>query len=219
MNIIILGPQGSGKGTQAELLAQRFQLEHVDMGKTLREVAKQDTLLGKEIYNVQNVKQALVSNKVFREVLALKLGSLPREQGLIIDGAPRNLDQARYVEELLQQFGRRVDKMIFVDISRKESARRVSQRWVCDVCHKALIMGKDFSEENKACPKCSGSISQRSDDTILGIKKRLEVFEKETVPVIEYFRNKKLVVEVDGSRSIKEVFEDILSQILREDQS
>lgn len=217
MNLIILGPQGSGKGTQAKLLAQRFQLEHIDMGKALREVAKQDTPLGKEIYNVQNVTQTLVSDKVFRKALALKLGSLPREQGIIIDGAPRNLDQAEYVEELLQQFGRHIDGIIFVNISHEESARRVSQRWICDKCHATLIIGKDVSEKNKVCPKCSGSISQRSDDTPLGVKRRLEVFEKETMPVIEYFRNKNLVVEADGSQSIEKVFEDIFSQMPRKD--
>ena len=217
MNLIILGPQGSGKGTQAERLAQKFQLEHVDMGKTLREVAKQDTPLGKEIYNVQNITQTLVSDEVFKEVLALKLGSLPREQGLIIDGAPRNLDQARHVEKLLQQFGRHIDKMIFVNISYEESVRRVSQRWICNACQATLIMGKDVFEENKVCLKCSGSISQRSDDTSVGIKKRLEVFEKETVPVIEYFRNKNLVVEVDGSQSIEKVFEDIVFLISKGD--
>lgn len=217
MNLIILGPQGSGKGTQAERLAKRFQLDHIDMGRTLREVAKKDTPLGKEIYNVQNVTQTLVSDKVLAEVLDLKLGSLSREQGVIIDGAPRNIDQARYVEELLKRFGRHIDKIIFVNISHEESTRRVSRRWICNACQANLIMEQDISAASNVCPKCSGNISQRGDDTPDGIKKRLEVFEKETVPVIEYFRSKNLVIEVDGSQSIEKVFEDILSQILKED--
>lgn len=213
MNLIILGPPGSGKGTQAERLSRKFNLEHIDMGKTLREVAKQNTPLGNEIYSVQNITQSLVSDKVLKEVLELKLGSIPREQGLALDGAPRNLDQAEYVEELLKLSGRRIDKLVFVSISRKESERRVSLRRVCDACRLVFIIGKDVSSENNICPRCSGHISQRSDDTLEGIQKRLEVFEKETLPVIEYFQCKDLVVQVNGMQLEDEVFADILARV------
>ena len=102
MNIIVLGPQGSGKGTQAELLARKFHLEHIDMGKSLREVAKQDTPLGKEIYHIQNVTNTLVPSRILREVLHLKINSLPREQGILLEGVPRTPDQQGYLEEEIQ---------------------------------------------------------------------------------------------------------------------
>src|SRR4030042_5445733 len=99
MNIIVLGPQGSGKGTQAEMLATKYNLEHIDMGKSLREVAKQDTPLGREIYRIQNVTHTLVPSDILRKVLDIKLPAMFREQGVLIEGAPRTSDQREYVEE------------------------------------------------------------------------------------------------------------------------
>jgi len=136
MNLIVLGPQGSGKGTQAQLLAEKFSLDHIDMGKTLREVAKNDTPLGREIYEIQNVTKTLVPSRILKEVLHLKLSSLSREQGLIIDGAPRTIEQTKYLEEALLEIGRKITKLIFVNISEEEAKKRISKRWVCEKVQK-----------------------------------------------------------------------------------
>src|SRR3972149_6160061 len=101
MNIVILGQQGSGKGTQASLLAEKFGMEHIDMGKTLREIALSDTPLGREIYEIQNVKKTLVSSRILREILNVKLKSIPLKKGIIFDGAPRTLDQVKYFEDAM----------------------------------------------------------------------------------------------------------------------
>jgi adenylate kinase len=213
MNIIILGQQGSGKGTQAEMLAQKYNLEHLDVGGTLRELSKMDTPLGKEIYSILNVSKSLIPDEILFKVLRLKLSSLPREQGIIFDGAPRNLEQAKYLEILLKEFGKKIDKVFFINISEDESLKRISSRWMCDKCKAILIMGKDIKNPAEQCPKCEGSIRQRKDDTPEGVKKRLAVFEKETLPVVEYFREKELLIEVDGERDIKKVFSDIEKNI------
>ena len=213
MNLIVLGPQGSGKGTQAEMLAKKFDLEHIDIGKTLREVADIDMPLGREIYEIQNVTKTLVPRRILQEVLHLKLGSLPREKGLIIDGAPRTMDQAQYLEEALLEFGRKINKLIFVNIPAEESKKRISKRWVCEKCKATLIMGKDIQSADENCPICEGRIIQRIDDTPEGIEKRLKVFQEETMPVIEYFRTKNLVLEIDGQKPIEEVFEEITNKL------
>jgi len=213
MNIIVLGPQGSGKGTQAQLLAEKFSFEHIDMGKTLREVAKTDTPLGKEIYAIQNITKTLVPSRILKEVLHLKLGSLSREQGLVIDGAPRTMDQASYLEEALLEFGRKISKLIFINISEETSIERISKRWVCEKCKINLIMGKDIQSAQEQCPVCEGKIMQRVDDTPEGVHKRLEIFRNETMLVIEYFRGKNLVLEIDGQKSIEEVFEEIVNKL------
>lgn len=213
MNIIVLGPQGSGKGTQAELLSKHFQAEHIDMGAFLREVAKQNTPIGREIYEIQNVSRTLVPSRILREVFTLKLNSLPREQSIVFDGFPRNIDQANYFEEILGEFGRRITRLIFVNISAEESFKRISKRWVCGHCGNILIMGKDIDSENDKCPKCSGKIIQRTDDTKEGIEKRLRVYQEETMPVIGYFQEKGLVYEVDGEQEIEKVFKDILENL------
>lgn len=209
MNIIILGQQGSGKGTQAEMLAQKYNLEHIDMGKTLREVAKLDTPLGREIYSIQNMTKTLVPSRILREVLHIKLNSLPREQGVVFDGVPRTMDQLEYIESAMREFGRKIDKVFFVDIPEEESIARISKRWICRKCKTVLIMGKDVQSKKDPCPACQGEITQRADDTPEGIKIRLRIFKEETAPVVEYYRKKGLLVEIDGMRPIEKVFQDI----------
>ena len=128
MNLIILGPQGSGKGTQAEKLSQKFDLEHIDMGKFLREVALLDTPLGKEIHEIINIKKELVSDKILQEVIHLKIMGLPREQGIVFDGVPRNINQLEYFETVLKEAGRKIDKTVLINLSEKESLERISKR-------------------------------------------------------------------------------------------
>lgn len=212
MNIIILGPQGSGKGTQAEKLAEKFGLEHIDMGKFLREVAKQDTPLGREIYQIQNVTKTLVPSRVLKEVLHLKINSLPREQGVIFEGVPRTVDQQKYLEEALQESGRKIDAVIFINISQEESIRRISKRWTCKKGH-PLILGIDVKGRKDKCPIDGSEIFQRIDDTPEGVKKRLQVYQEETMPVIENFGGRGLLIEADGMPEPEKVFENILEKL------
>lgn len=213
MNIIVLGPQGSGKGTQAELLAKKYDLEHIDMGKSLREVAKQDTPLGKEIYHIQNVTNTLVPSRILREVLHLKLQSIPREQGVLMEGAPRTMSQREYVEEALLESGRKIDAVIFINIPEEETMKRISKRWICKKNQHVLIMGKDIKSEQDKCPIDGSEIFQRIDDTPEGIRKRLQVNHGETMPVVEGYRKRGLLLEIDGTPGIEKVFESIVAEI------
>lgn len=213
MNIVILGPQGSGKGTQAEKLAQKFNLEHIDMGKFLREVAKMDSPLGREVYQIQNVTKTLVPTRILQEVFNVKLAALSREQGIVFDGFPRNIDQAHYFEDTLGEFGRHVDKVFVINLSEKESIERISKRRMCEKCKKSFILGKDIETEKTMCPNCGGKIIQRIDDSVEGIKKRLEIFKTETSLVIDYFREKGKLIEINGDKKIEEVFDEILSKL------
>ena len=194
MNIVILGQQGSGKGTQASFLADKFDMEHIDMGKTLREIAMSDTPLGREIYEIQNVKKTLVSNKILREILSVKLKSISLKKGIVFDGAPRTFDQIGYLEDAMLEIGRKIDHVLFISIPEQESIERTSKRRSCNNCQAILIMGRGIKKETDKCPKCGGEISQRKDDTPEGIKKRLEVFRKETMPVLEYYFGLKIWV-------------------------
>lgn len=212
MNLIVLGPQGSGKGTQAEMLAKKFGLEHVDMGKSLREVAKQDSPLGKEIWHIQNVTNTLVPSRILREVLHLKINSLPREQGILFEGVPRTRDQQQYLEEEIHNSGRKIDAVIFINIPEEETMKRISKRWTCKQGH-PLIMGVDVQGEKDRCPIDGTEIYQRTDDTPAGIKKRLQVYKEETMPVIEDYRKRDLLLEINGRPAIGEVSKDILDKL------
>jgi len=186
MNIIVLGQAGSGKGTQAEILAQKFEADHFDAGKLLRQVAKMGGKLGQEIHNIINVKRELVPSRILKEIVHLRISDMPREQGIIFDGVPRNLEQAQYFSEALQSFGRKIDAVFFINIPAEESIRRISSRRICEDCKKILIMGQDVQNESEVCPVCGGKIMHRLDDTVVGVKKRLEVFNEETMPVIDF---------------------------------
>lgn len=213
MNIIILGPQGSGKGTQAELLAQKYKLEHFDTGKALRRVAMLGTPLGKEIHEIIMVRKELVPSRILREILHLELGSLPREQGIVFDGIPRNAEQAGYFDSALLEFGRKIDKVFLLNLSETEALARISKRWVCKNCKANLIMGKDVRTEREKCPGCGGEIFQREDDTPAGIRKRLGIFREDTLPIIETYKEKGLVVEIDGSQPVEKVFREITKHL------
>lgn len=212
MNLIVLGPQGSGKGTQAAKLAVCFGLEHIDMGKFLREVALLDTPLGRDIHEIINVKKELVDDRILKKVLHLKLQDLPREQGIVFDGVPRKKDQLEYFEKAMLEFGRLVGKVIVINISPEESIRRISKRRVCKKCKKVYIMGKDIKKENESC-LCGGEIVHRIDDTSDGVRKRLNIYYEETKPVIDYYKEKELVEEVNGEQSPEEVFQEILKKL------
>lgn len=219
MNIVILGSQGSGKGTQAQKLAQELGLEHIDMGKFLREVAKLDTELGQEVYKIQNVTRTLVPSRILHKVFTIKLNSIPAEQGIIFDGFPRNIDQTDYFKEAMREFGRETDVVFYIKISEEEAIKRISKRWICEKCRSVFIMGKDIKSEKEKCKECGDRIIQRSDDTLAGIKKRLSVFQEETVPVLDYFRKNNLVIEISGEQAIEKVFEDILIELKKIDDT
>ncbi|KKP80098.1 MAG: hypothetical protein A2271_00225 [Candidatus Moranbacteria bacterium RIFOXYA12_FULL_35_19] len=213
MNLIILGPQGSGKGTQAEKLSQKFDLEHIDMGKFLREVALLDTPLGKEIHEIINIKKELVSDKILQEVIHLKIMGLPREQGIVFDGVPRNINQLEYFETVLKEAGRKIDKTVLINLSEKESLERISKRRICEKCKKVFILGKDIQNMEEKCNFCGGKIIQRIDDSEEGVKKRLKIFKEETMPIVEYYKKQGKLVEINGDQGIEEVFEDILYEL------
>jgi adenylate kinase len=211
MNIVILGQQGSGKGTQAKLLAKKFKLDHFDTGKALRQIAAMDTDLGKEVYEIIMVRKELVPSRILREVLHIRLNDLGRKQGVVFDGVPRNVEQVAYFELALKEFGRKIDRVIFVDISSEESLKRIGKRFSCENCKEALICEED--NDAPVCPKCLGKLLQRADDTEEGIKKRLNIFEEETIPVIKYFEKNNLVSRINGEKNVEEVFEDIIKAL------
>lgn len=213
MNLVILGPQGSGKGTQAEKLAEKFDLEHIDMGKFLREVALLNTPLGKEVNEIINIKKELVNDEILKKVLHVKLQDLPREKGIIFDGVPRRRDQLEYFEAAMLEFGRKIDKVLFIDLSEKESIKRISIRRVCRKCKTTYILGKDIQDEKETCPKCGGEIILRPDDSEEGVRKRLGIFHKETMPVINHYEKSGKIIKINGDQTVEEVFVEILGKL------
>lgn len=183
MNLIILGPQGSGKGTQAKLLAEKLNIKHISTGNLLRQAAKEDTPKGKLIKSLQS-KGTLIPFETTLEVLEPVLKE--STQGFILDGMPRDLRQAEHLEWFLGQIKQSIDQVIYITLSKKSSYARLLKR---------------------------AQTEGRSDDTAEAIKKRLEIYSKETVPVIDHYRQQAKLIEINGEPDIDTIHQDILKKI------
>lgn len=212
MNLLIFGPQGSGKGTQADLLAEKFKLAHIETGLIFREISREDSKLGKKIKEL-NERKEMVPDEITVEVLRNKLEKIPAEMGIILDSAPRTAGQIGPVEKMMADLARPIDKAIYITLPYEESVLRITKRYACRVCYRHFVLGKDIENTENPCPTCGGPVMQRIDDTPDGVAKRLKTFYEITIPVIEQYRQRGLLIEVDGSQSKEKVFSEILKEL------
>lgn len=183
MNLIILGPQGSGKGTQAKLLAEKFNLTHVSSGSLLREFAKGDSEKAKLVADLLTTGSLLPFDIVLEVAEPVILAA---QSGFILDGTPRDVMQAEYLDWYLGERKIKIDKVILLDIPREVSLDRLAKR---------------------------AEIEHRTDDTPQAIHERLDVYHEETLPVIEHYRQQGKLIEVDGTPDIQTIFVDIVSKL------
>ena len=209
-----MGPQGSGKGTQARMLAERYDLEIFETGAVLRKIAKQDTEIGRKINEIINVKGDIVPwDFMKKEILGQKLSELDENKGIIFDGTPRIMEEAEFWNEKLKKTGRDLDYVFYVNISKEESIKRISSRKLCKENSHPLIVGKNITEEDKKCPICGSEVYRRKDDTPEKVLNRLEWSEKLLAPVIEYYKNKNMFTKINGEQSVEDVFGEIVGYI------
>lgn len=205
-NVIIIGPQGSGKGTQAHKISRELGFYHLDAGKEIRKISLEKTPLGKKVDDIINKQGRLVPNKIVVEVLEKTLQTFPKNKSIIFDGTPRRMAEVKPLEELLERSQRKITHVFFLKISKELSIKRLTHRLICSVC------GVSFSDTigQKICPECKGKLVHRADDTPKAIAERLRKYKQRTLPVIRYYRKKGMLVTIDGSKTVQEVHEQIL---------
>lgn len=208
-DLIILGPQGSGKGTQAKLLAEKFGFVHLGSGDLLREVAKEGTALGRKIHELINVEGTLAPDELIADIFKDKIANLPKAKKVILDGFPRTLRQLELMKEFWGELGRGDYKAIFVELPEDEAIRRLASRLICENCGAIYIA----SEAPAKCTRCGGKLVQRPDDRSEAIRKRLALFKKETVPLLEEFKKERSLVKIDGMPSVEEVQREIIKKL------
>ncbi len=206
-NLVILGPQGSGKGTQAELLAKKLNFVIVEAGGSLREVAKTDTDLGRRV-KAKIDKGFMAEPEEVAEVMRAKLVLLPPEQGVILESYPRSLKQYEVMKKFWPELGRGDFKVLYVDVPEEESIKRLSSRRVCEKCGRPYIGGTA-----EKCSVCGGRLVQRHDDYPEAVRTRLAWSNSELMPLVEELEREGKVTRVDGRPSIEEVYQDIIKKL------
>jgi len=213
--IILLGPPGSGKGTQAKLLCKKFGLEFFGAGDALRQRQKLNDFTGKKLKEVME-RGELVPNLIVSELWREALEKFKRKRkfnGVVSEGNPRRLVEAQLFDEALIWYGWQKNvKAFFINISEKESFNRLTKRRECRKCGRLIPWLGEFKKLKK-CDKCGGELIARPDDKLEAIEKRLEEYKKETIPAINYYKKQGRLIEINGEQSIEKVFQDILKSI------
>ncbi|MFC1687956.1 adenylate kinase family protein [Patescibacteria group bacterium] len=212
-HIILLGPQGSGKGTQAKYIAKMFHVSHIEMGALIRIVSREKSALGKRINHIMNKEGRLISDSVVGKILTKKLLSTPKNKGIVFDGFPRNITQARMLDRLLSRFDRELTLVIYLPLSQRSTIKRLSLRRSCAKCGTSWILGKTLAKKQTKCPKCGGDIIHRKDDQPQTIKKRLAEYIHKTRPIINFYKQRKILITVNGESSIPIVWKKIKKQL------
>ena len=207
-HVLLLGAPGAGKGTQSKRLAEAFDVDHVTTGDALR--ANKDMDIGHmdtEYDTPRAYMEAgeLVPDAVVNEIVKT---ALEESSGYVLDGYPRNLDQAEYLSEITD-----LDVVLFLDVSEAELVDRLTGRRVCDECGANYHVEFSPPAEEGVCDECGGDLIQRDDDTEETVRERLRVYEENTAPVVEHYRDAGVLVEVDGEGTPDEVFEAISEEV------
>lgn len=210
-----MGPVGSGKGTQAKLLAAKFGLEYFGSGVALRERQKIRDFTGRKIKEVMERGEWMAESVICRLWMD-ELEKFKRKRkfkGSVYDGGPRMILEAQLFDVALNWYEWQGNvKVIFINISKKESFNRLTKRRQCKKCGRLIPWIGEF-KKLKSCDKCKGKLIIRNDDKPAAIKKRLEEFNEKTMPVIEYYKKQKKLIKINGEQSIGKVFQDILKTI------
>lgn len=214
MYIIILGAPGAGKGTQAVNIAREMKLAHIASGDLFRQAVERGDELGVRIKDYMS-KGMLVPDKVTIQMILQRLVADECRNGVVLDGFPRNIKQARALDKALKEQGEAIDKTLYIKVSEKELTRRLTSRWVCRQCQTSYQSENKPPREGERCKICGGELYKRADDNEETIKKRLGVYFTETTPVIEYYRQQGKMLEVDGEGSVEAVTGKILGALRR----
>ena len=211
MNVILVGPPGAGKGTQAAVLEARTKLTHIASGELFRHHMREETELGLLARSYVD-RGELVPDEVVINMIMERVSQPDCEHGVIFDGFPRTKEQAAALERMLQEHGQQIDVVIFLSAPREMLLKRIVGRQTCRVCQTPYNIYYSPPKEEGVCDLCGGDLYTRSDDNMQTARHRLEVYFQQTMPLIEYYRSTGQLHEVDGQGDIH----DVTTRLVRE---
>lgn len=209
MNIVLLGLPGSGKGTQAEMLSKYFNIPHISTGDIFREILNTDSTLSKRIKDYVN-NGLLVPDDIVSDIVQKRIEKKDCENGFVLDGFPRNITQAEFFKNYLGFKKKEIDAVIFFELPAEISIKRLSARRHCPKCKRDYNLITQPPKDDELCDVCKLKLVQRNDDKIETVTERINVYEKETEPLVRYYSEKNLLKRVNANQPIEKVFKDTI---------
>ncbi|MCI5790188.1 MAG: adenylate kinase [Tenericutes bacterium] len=209
-NIMFIAPPAAGKGTQAELVVAKYNLPHISTGEILREISKEDSELGH--YVAETLASGnLVKDEITYQLIEERLKKEDCQNGFIIDGFPRTLDQAIEYDKILAKLNYDVGNVILINIDAKTLEKRVTGRRICENCKTIFNINIESQapEVESVCDACGGKLYQRSDDNLESFQNRYKTYQEKTEPIIEHYRKQNVLHEVNGDDTVENVFAEI----------
>ena len=212
MKLVMLGAPGAGKGTQAKMLAERYGIPHISTGDIFRSNIKEGTELGKKVKGFLD-SGALVPDELTVDLVMDRIGQEDCRNGYILDGFPRTIHQAEKLTEALTGKGGEIDYAVNVDVPDEAIVERMSGRRMCPACGASYHVVNIPPKKEGICDQCGAELMIRPDDQADTVRKRLEVYHQQTQPLIDYYKEKGLVVDVDGTQPMDVVFQAIVQRL------
>ena len=213
VNVVLIGPPGAGKGTQAGTVARLVGIAHVASGDLLRELVKSDSDVARRVKAYMDAGN-LVPDELTLSIVMTRLSQPDAQKGFVLDGFPRTVAQAEALDARLTADGRQLGCVIDLVVPEDVLLARLSGRWLCENCHASYHVVFSPPKQAGICDRCGGTLYQRADDTLETAKRRLAVYEQDTRPVLEYYRAAGRLVDVPGDRPVAEVTEALREAIL-----
>ena len=209
-NIMFIAPPAAGKGTQAEWITEKYNIPHISTGDILRDIAKEDSEIGNYVAETM-ASGKLVKDEITYQLIEDRLSKDDCKNGFIIDGFPRNLEQAKEYDKILANLGYEVGNVILLNINEKTLEKRITGRRVCEDCRTIFNINDPAKapQVDSVCDKCGGKLYQRQDDNLEAFQTRYAMYQEKTEPIIEHYRKQNVLHEIDSNHEFDEVFRQI----------
>jgi len=211
MKLLFFGPPGAGKGTQAKKVSEIFKIEHISTGDILREAVNKGSELGKKVKTIID-KGELVPDEIMNELVKEKIKDL---DSFILDGYPRTIEQAKSLDRTLKEQNKQIDAVVLIDVPEEEIVKRISSRRVCPNCGKVYNLITLKPKNDELCDNCGTNIIQRNDDREEIVRERYKIYQRNTYPVIEFYRKNNTIITIDGSKDVEEVTKELFNMLRR----
>ena len=212
MRVVLLGPPGAGKGTQAKTMSESLGIVHISSGDLLRDNQERNTELGNTARSYMQ-QGLLVPDDLIIGMIEERIGRPDAGGGYVLDGFPRTVEQAQALAAALEKRGEAIDRVVNIRVSEKELVLRLGGRWICRACQRPYHEVNSPPEKQGECDDCPGELYQREDDAPEAVSRRIRVFAEQTSPLIDYYSGASGFVDVDGEGTIDEVRESLLKAV------